>query len=108
MDVQQNASGGKGPDRRVFRTSKRGRGEMIKAPTSLQELRRRIYRKTKSAKSHRFWGLFVHITKMETLKESYRALLREIMEPPVSIVKTSQTSKHRDSTHFLRTCGKNS
>jgi RNA-directed DNA polymerase len=45
---------------------------MIKAPTDLQELRRRIYRKTKSDKSHRFWGLFVHITKMETLKESYR------------------------------------
>jgi RNA-directed DNA polymerase len=45
---------------------------MIKAPTDLQELRRRIYRKTKSDKSHRFWGLFVHITKMETLEESYR------------------------------------
>jgi RNA-directed DNA polymerase len=49
---------------------------MIKAPTDLQELRRRIYRKTKSDKSHRFWGLFVHITKMETLKESYRSAKR--------------------------------
>ena len=25
----------------------------------LQELRRRIYRKAKSEKTHRFWGLFV-------------------------------------------------
>src|SRR5712691_8870320 len=45
---------------------------MTKAPISLQELRRRIYRKAKSDKTHRFWGLFVHITKMETLEEAYR------------------------------------
>jgi RNA-directed DNA polymerase len=45
---------------------------MIKAPINLQELRRRIYRKAKSDKTYRFWGLFVHITKMETLEEAYR------------------------------------
>jgi RNA-directed DNA polymerase len=45
---------------------------MIKAPSNLQELRRRIYRKAKSDKTHRFWGLFVHITKIETLDEAYR------------------------------------
>ena len=45
---------------------------MIKAPISLQELRRRIYRKAKSDKTHRFWGLFVHVTKLETLEEAYR------------------------------------
>src|ERR1700736_3859921 len=45
---------------------------MTKAPISLQELRRRIYRKAKSDKTHRFWGLFVHITKIETLEEAYR------------------------------------
>src|SRR5216684_1603921 len=45
---------------------------MTKAPISLQELRRRIYRKAKSEKTHRFWGLFVHITKIETLEEAYR------------------------------------
>jgi len=45
---------------------------MIKAPTDLQELRRRIYRKTKSTKSHRFWGLFVHITKIETPRVKMR------------------------------------
>jgi group II intron reverse transcriptase/maturase len=46
---------------------------MTKAPISLQELRRRIYRKAKSNKTHRFWGIFVHITKPETLEEAYRA-----------------------------------
>ena len=45
---------------------------MTKAPISLQDLRRRIYRKAKSDKAHRFWGIFVHVTKMETLKEAYR------------------------------------
>ncbi len=45
---------------------------MTKAPISLQELRRRIYRKAKSEKAHRFWGLFVHVTKIETLEEAYR------------------------------------
>ena len=45
---------------------------MTKAPGNLQELRRRIYRKAKSETTHRFWGLFVHITKSETLEEAYR------------------------------------
>jgi RNA-directed DNA polymerase len=49
---------------------------MIKAPIGLQELRRRIYRKAKSDKTHRFWGLFVHITKAETLDEAYRIAKR--------------------------------
>jgi RNA-directed DNA polymerase len=45
---------------------------MRKAPISLQDLRRRIYRKAKSDKAHRFWGLFTHIAKLETLAEAYR------------------------------------
>jgi len=49
---------------------------MIKAPINLQDLRRRIYRKAKSDKTHRFWGIFVHVTKMETLREAYRLAKR--------------------------------
>jgi RNA-directed DNA polymerase len=49
---------------------------MRKAPIGLQELRRRIYRKAKSEKTHRFWGLFVHITKPEPLAEAYRLAKR--------------------------------
>src|ERR1019366_9566778 len=45
---------------------------MTKTPIGLQELRRRIYRKAKSDQTHRFWGLFVHVTKIETLEEAYR------------------------------------
>jgi group II intron reverse transcriptase/maturase len=49
---------------------------MIKAPIGLQDLRRRIYDKAKSEATHRFWGLFVHVTKVETLHEAYRVAKR--------------------------------
>ena len=45
---------------------------MTKAPSEIQDLRRRIYRKAKSDKTHRFWGLFVHVAKRATLEEAYR------------------------------------
>ena len=45
---------------------------MTKAPSDLQDLRRRIYRKAKSDKTHRFWGIFVHVAKVSTLEEAYR------------------------------------
>lgn len=44
---------------------------MIKAPIDLQDLRRRIYAKAKAEPSWRFWGLYVHICKRETLHEAY-------------------------------------
>jgi RNA-directed DNA polymerase len=56
---------------------------MIKASISLQDLRRRIYRKAKSDKAHRFWGIFVHVTKMETLKEAYRLSKRNGEAPGI-------------------------
>src|SRR5215472_11191227 len=49
-----------------------GRGEMIKAPIHLQDLRRRLYVKAKADPSWRFWGLYVHVCKQETLLEAYR------------------------------------
>src|SRR5215468_11441937 len=45
---------------------------MMKAPINLQDLRRRIYVKAKTEPTWRFWGLYVHICKMETLQEAYR------------------------------------
>src|SRR6267143_1551724 len=44
---------------------------MTKASVNLQDLRRRIYLKAKAEKSWRFWGLYVHVCKMETLREGY-------------------------------------
>jgi RNA-directed DNA polymerase len=48
-----------------------GRGEMIKAPIDLQDLRRRLYVKAKTEPSWRFWGIYVHVCKTETLREAY-------------------------------------
>ena len=45
---------------------------MTKTSSNLQELRRRIYRKAKSEPTHRFWGVFTHITNMATLYEAYQ------------------------------------
>ena len=51
---------------------KEGKGEMIKTPVSLQDLRRSLYVKAKAEPTWRFWGLYVHVCKMETLQEAYQ------------------------------------
>jgi RNA-directed DNA polymerase len=45
---------------------------MTKAPISLQDLRRSLYVKAKAEPTWRFWGLYVHICKMEILREAYK------------------------------------
>ena len=44
---------------------------MIKTSINLQDLRRKIYLKAKSDKTWRFWGLYVHVCRMETLQRAY-------------------------------------
>ena len=44
---------------------------MTTASISLQDLRRRIYVKAKAEKGWRFWGLYVHVAKRETLRAAY-------------------------------------
>ena len=44
---------------------------MTIAPIGLQDLRRRLYVKAKAEKDWRFWGLYVHVGKLETLRASY-------------------------------------
>ena len=48
-----------------------GRGAMTTAPIRLQDLRRRLYVKAKAEKDWRCWGLYVHVTKLETLNAAY-------------------------------------
>ena len=45
---------------------------MTTTSMSLQELRRKIYRKAKTEKHGKFWGLYCHICKKEVLEEAYR------------------------------------
>ncbi len=39
---------------------------------SLQDLRRSLYVKAKAEPTWRFWGLYIHICKLETLREAYQ------------------------------------
>src|SRR3974390_1909488 len=57
----------------ICNTSNQGEGkdEMTKASIGLQDLRRRIYVKAKAEPSWRFWGLYVHFCKTETLRAAY-------------------------------------
>jgi RNA-directed DNA polymerase len=49
---------------------------MIKPSVNLQDLRKRIYTKAKAEQSWRFWGLFIHVSKLETLETAY-AIVRK-------------------------------
>lgn len=56
---------------------------MIKTSLNLQDLRRRIYIKAKADKTWRFWGLYVHVCKMETLREAYETAKRNDGAPGI-------------------------
>jgi RNA-directed DNA polymerase len=66
MSVEQ-----RGPAVCSFSFNQEGKDEMTKASIDLQDLRRRIYVKAKADTSWRFWGLYVHICKTETLHAAY-------------------------------------
>jgi RNA-directed DNA polymerase len=51
---------------------KEGKDEMIKASVDLQDLRRRIYVKAKADTSWRFWGLYVHVCKLDNYARRMR------------------------------------
>ena len=56
---------------------------MTKTSVSLQDLRKRIYVKAKADKHHRFWGLYVHVCKVETLQSAYEMAKRNDGAPGI-------------------------
>ena len=68
---RSNVRGAKGPCHLQSLQRREGKDEMTKASIDLQDLRRRIYVKAKAEPSWRFWGLYVHVCKMETLRAAY-------------------------------------
>ena len=56
---------------------------MTKAPIGLQDLRRSLYLKAKAEPAHRFWGLYVHVCKKETLHEAYQMAKRNNGAPGI-------------------------
>jgi RNA-directed DNA polymerase len=68
---RSNVRGAKGPCHLQSLQRKEGKDAMTKASIDLQDLRRRIYVKAKAEPSWRFWGLYVHVCKTETLRAAY-------------------------------------
>ncbi|MFT4313615.1 MAG: group II intron reverse transcriptase/maturase [Wolbachia pipientis] len=60
------------PTSRNLLTKRKVKVKMIKMPIKLQDLRRKIYTKAKIEPEWRFWGIYVHVCKMETLEEAYK------------------------------------
>ena len=74
---------------------------MIKAPISLQDLRRSLYVKAKAGPPWRFWGLYVHICKMETLWEAYQMARSNDVSPGIDGV-TFEAIEESGAESFLR------
>ena len=74
---------------------------MTKAPISLQDLRRSLYVKAKAEPTWRFWGLYVHICKMETLYEAYQIAKENDGAPGIDGV-TFETIEESGVEGFLR------
>ncbi len=74
---------------------------MTKAPISLQDLRRSLYVKAKAEPTWRFWGLYVHVCKMETLHEAYQAAKKNDGAPGIDGV-TFDAIEESGVESFLR------
>ena len=79
---------------------------MITSPISLQDLRRRIYVTAKAEKTKRFWGLYVHVVKRETLRTAY-ALAKRNNGAPGLTGSRSRGSRRPASRRFSRSFGTN-
>src|SRR5215813_1765235 len=87
---------------------KEGKDELINASGDLQDLRRRIYVKAKAETSWRFWGLYVHVCKMETLRVAYALAKKNDGAPGIDGVTFDDIEKHQrsfDSTGPAIDCG---
>ena len=74
---------------------------MTRAPISLQDLRRKIYVKAKAQSSWRFWGMYVHVCKMETLRTAYDMAKRNNGAPGIDGV-TFEAIEGRGVEAFLQ------
>ena len=73
---------------------------MTKAPSSLQDMKRKIYVKAKTDPLWRFWGLYVHVFKMETLRQAYAMAKKNDGAPGIDGV-TFESIEERGVDAFL-------
>ena len=74
---------------------------MTKAPIRLQDLRRSLYVKAKAEPLWRFWGLYVHVCKMETLWAAYEMAKRNDGAPGID-GHTFEAIEESGAESFLR------
>lgn len=74
---------------------------MTKASINLQDLRRGIYIKAKAEPSWRFWGLYIHVCKLEALQEAYKIAKKNNGAPGVDGV-TYQDIEENGKGEFLQ------
>jgi RNA-directed DNA polymerase len=74
---------------------------MTKPTISLQEIRAKIGHRAKSAPAHRFWGLKVHLVRLETLEASYLEAKRN-RGAPGSDGETFERIEEQGRGEFLR------
>ena len=70
-------------------------------PISLQNLRKSIYIKAKTEPTWRFWGLYVHVCKEETLREAYKLAKKNDGAPGIDGV-TFEAIEAGGVEHFLQ------
>src|SRR5437588_3347480 len=78
-----------------------GKGDMTKTPSSLQDLSKSLYDKAKAEPTKRFWGLYVHVCKMETLQEAYEMTKKNDGAPGIDGV-TFEVIEESGAESFLR------
>ena len=74
---------------------------MTKTPSSLQDLSKSLYDKAKAEPTKRFWGLYVHVCKQETLQEAYRMAKKNNGAPGIDGV-TFEAIEESGAESFLQ------
>jgi RNA-directed DNA polymerase len=74
---------------------------MTKTPGSLQDLSKSLYDKAKAEPTKRFWGLYVHVCKMETLQEAYEMTKKNNGAPGIDGV-TFEVIEESGAESFLQ------
>jgi len=67
--------------------------EMTKTSIGVQELRTRIGEKAKAEPTHRFWGLYTHVWKLDVLREAYQLAKQNNGAPGVDGVTFEQVER---------------
>ena len=74
---------------------------MTKTPSSLQDLSKSLYDKAKAEPTKRFWGLYVHVCKRETLQGAYRMAKKNNGAPGIDGV-TFEAIEESGAESFLQ------